>query len=263
MLVDSHCHILPGLDDGPSNWSDSLRMARIAVENGISTLIATPHQYAETCQLSSTQATCEAIRQKVQEFQAQLDEASISLRVLPGAELRIGEDLVKQVEADRLMTLADGGVYLLLELPHDIYIPIDRIVEQARQRGLRLVLAHPERNMGILAKQSIVEQLVHTGVYIQITGTSLEGTFGPEVQHFAEKILQAGHAHLVATDAHGANGRRPMLGRAYGRVVDSLGERAAQTLCCENPKAILAGQPMQTIASSSRRFHWFGRKNVA
>lgn len=148
MLVDSHCHILPGLDDGPSAWSDSLDMARIAVESGTSTLIATPHQFADTCLMPSTDlsmtglpstggtlaagATCEAIRQTTQAFQARLDEASIPLRVLPGAELRVGEGLLEHVATDRLMTLADRGRYLLLELPHEIYIPIDRVVEEAR-----------------------------------------------------------------------------------------------------------------------------------
>ena len=233
------------------------------MENGISTLIATPHQHADTCLLPSNMATCEAIRQTTQAFQTRLDEASIALRVLPGAELRVGEGLIEHVASDRLMTLADRGRYLLLELPHEIYLPIDRIVEGARRRGMRCILAHPERNMGIFGRLSLIEQLVEAGVYLQITGTSLEGTFGPEVQRFAEKILQSGCAHLIATDAHGANGRRPMLGRAYARVADLLGEQAAQTLCCENPCAILNDQPMQAVRGAQRRFNWFGLRKAA
>jgi protein-tyrosine phosphatase len=234
-------------------------MARIAVENDVSTIVATPHQYADTCLLPTTEAPCEKIRQTVQEFQARLEEASIPLKILPGAELRMGEDLVKHVQADRLMTLADRGKYLLLELPHEIYIPIDRIVEEARRRGLWCILAHPERNEGILGRLPLIEQLVHAGVYIQITGTSLEGTFGPLVQGFAEKILQSGLAHVVATDAHGARGRRPMLGRAYTRVADLLGEQAAQTLCRENPLAILEDRSMEAVrGKTKKRFRWFG-----
>jgi protein-tyrosine phosphatase len=105
----------------------------------------------------------------------------------------------------------------------------------------------------------LIEQLVHAGVYIQITGTSLEGTFGPLVQGFAEKILQSGLAHVVATDAHGARGRRPMLGRAYTRVADLLGEQAAQTLCRENPLAILEDRSMEAVrGKTKKRFRWFG-----
>lgn len=263
VLVDSHCHILPGLDDGPSSWNDSFEMARIAIENGISSMIVTPHQYADLGLMTSSPATCQAIRQKTEIFQMRLDEASIPLRVFPGAEIRMGEGLLEQVQNDQLMTLADRGHYLLLELPHEIYIPIDRLVEEAHRRGLRCILAHPERNAGIFGRTSLIEQLVELGVYLQITGTSLEGTFGPDIQRFAEKILQSGNAHLIATDAHGATGRRPMLGRAYSRVADLVGEQAAQTLCRENPNAILTDQPMQSFKGIKRRFNWFGLKKAA
>ena len=233
-LVDIHCHLLPGIDDGAADWDESLAMARMAVADGITAVVATPHQLG-----THRQNHGQAIRDRTTRFQQQLDRHRVCLQVLPGADVRIEPDMIERIRTGDVLTLADRGRYVLLELPHGIYVPLDGLVRSLQRAGLVGILSHPERNAGILRQPGLVEPLVDAGCLLQITGGSLSGRFGPEVQRLAERLVGGGLAHFIASDAHSTRLRRPLLRRAFDRVVKLAGHETACELCCRNPAAVI------------------------
>ena len=236
-FVDIHCHILPGIDDGARSWDEAREMATIAAASGMSTLIATPHQGGAFAHNSVA-----LIQNLVLEFQQQLDERQIPLHVLPGADVRWQSDLARLVAQDKVVTLANQRRHLLLDLPHERYVPIDGLIAELRNEGVEIILSHPERNQGLLKKRELVEHLIDQGCLMQVTSGSLLGTFGPTCQDLAVWMLSQGFVHVVATDAHGMHSRRPLLKRVHERLVELVGREEALALCCQNPARIAAGE---------------------
>ncbi|HID75606.1 MAG TPA: hypothetical protein EYP56_06365 [Planctomycetaceae bacterium] len=256
-LVDIHCHLLPGLDDGPDGWDETLAMARMAAEDGITVVVATPHQLGNFAHNRG-----DAIRQLVHQARELFDRHAIPLDVLPGADVRIEPEMVSRIAAGDVLTLADRRRYVLLELPHEVYLPLEALIGQLRAAGLVGVLSHPERNLGILARPGVVTSLVEAGCLMQVTAGSLTGSFGPEVQKLAERLVVEGLAHFVATDAHGVRSRRPLLRRAFERISQLAGPQTAYQLCCANPacvvadREILAGRQRVTARGRKRWMPW-------
>ncbi len=259
-LVDIHCHLLPGLDDGAVDWEQSLAMARMAAADGISTVVATPHQLG-----NFAKNTGQAIRDHVQRFQALLDEKGVPLTVLPGADVRIESDMIARLRSGEVLTLGDRQRHVLLELPHEVFLPLARLLDDLRRVGLVGILSHPERNAGILADPRVLWPLVEAGCLLQVTAGSLLGSFGAPVQALAESIVRHGAAHLVATDAHGTKSRTPRLSQVFERVTVLAGPEMAATLFCRNPTRIAAGQPVTSgyLRMARRAWgSWFGWKKA-
>lgn len=255
--VDIHCHLVPQIDDGASSVAESLEMAWMAVEEGIDTIVVTPHQLGNFGRNSATQ-----IRQATQQLQSILDEQRVPLHVLPGADVRVEADLVAQVRTGEVMTLADHGRHLLLELPHEMYFDLLPLVRQLERIGIQSILSHPERNMGLLARPNLVSTLVEAGCLMQVTCGSLTGTFGPASQEMSEVMLQQGWVHFLATDAHGSQARRPRMRQAFDKVAQISGKEIAERLCRDNPRAVAIGEKVTagTIEQRRRRRSWFGRQ---
>jgi protein-tyrosine phosphatase len=239
-FVDIHCHLLPGIDDGAQSLDESLAMARLAAEQGTRTIIATPHQLG-----SFGHNQGDDIRQRVVELQRQLDAAEIAIQVLPGADVRIEPGMVTDIARGEVLTLGDHGLHVLLELPHELYLPLETVLEELARHGMVGVLSHPERNQGILRRPSVLPALVDAGCLLQITAGSLCGTFGPECQKLCEWLLVEGLVHFVATDAHGSRRRRPLLRRAFERVAEFTDETTAVDLCSVYPGNVAAGRPVR------------------
>lgn len=257
-FVDIHCHILPELDDGADSWDESLAMARMAVNDEISTIVCTPHQLG-----TYTSNDGRAIRDQVATLQRVLDVKGVPLAVLPGGDIRIEPGMIRKIRDSEALTLADGGRYVLLELPHEVYFPLDRLLEELDAAELVGILSHPERNRGILRQPHVVERLVRAGCLLQLTADSLTGGFGSEIKAFSEWLVWEGFVHFVATDAHGFRSRRPLLGSAFDRVVDLADYATAEAVCCRNPARVVDGRE---VARGRRRHarrlaQWFrGRK---
>jgi protein-tyrosine phosphatase len=257
-FVDLHCHLLPALDDGAADLATALAMARMACDEGTHTIVATPHQCG-----SFAHTTGDAIRQRTAELQEELDRQGIDVRLLPGADVRIDEELPAALRCGRVLTLADRGRHVLLELPHEIYLPLDALLVRLQRDGVTSVLSHPERNAGLLAERRIVESLVDQGCLMQVTAGSLLGAFGAASQAMAEWMLARGLTHFLATDAHGLRARRPRLRAAYERARELAGESVARTLCCDNPGRVargesVAGGPLPATRTTSG-WRLFGR----
>ncbi|HEY2893315.1 MAG TPA: CpsB/CapC family capsule biosynthesis tyrosine phosphatase [Pirellulales bacterium] len=236
-FVDIHCHILPGLDDGAVDLTESLAMARMAVEEGIRTIVCTPHQ------LGSFANRTDAIRRGVALLQAELHQAEVPLTVLPGADVRIEPDMVARLARDEILTLADNGS-VLLELPHELYFSLESLVEDLCRAGYRAVLSHPERNAGILANPAVLEPLVKAGCLLQITSGSLLGVFGRRPQQLSEDLVRRRAVHCIATDAHDTLRRAPRMREAFQRAIELSNVEFARALCSTNPAAIATGQPL-------------------
>lgn len=257
-FVDIHCHILPGIDDGADDWRVTLAMARMAAAEGIETIVATPHQLGAFAENRG-----EAIRALVAEAQRRIDEERIQLRVLPGADVRIEDDMLSRLAEGDVLSLADRRRHVLLELPHELYFPIENLLEQLKRAGLVGILSHPERNQGILRRPEIVSEVVQAGGLTQVTAGSITGGFGGEIQKLSDRLLTRGLVHFVSTDAHGVSGRRPTMRRAFERTRQVTDEQTAIDLFCRNPAAVVEGREVsggRRVAKRRSLKSWFGMR---
>lgn len=260
-FADIHCHLLPGIDDGANRWDETLVMARLAAEDGITTIVATPHQLG-----SWSENRGEEIRSLVAMCNERLIAERIPLHVLPGGEIRIEPGLIDKLVTGELVTLGDHRRHVLLELPHELYIPIDGLMNDLAARRITMVLAHPERNQGLLRQPDLAVDLVEAGCLMQLTAGSLCGMMGSHVDDMAVWMITEGLVHVVATDAHSPRSRRPQMSRAYDRICELVDVATADDLCSRNPALIAAGRTIATgrrVVPRRRRTSWWrGRKSA-
>lgn len=247
------------MDDGPASWHEAIDMARLAVDDGVRKIVVTPHQLG-----AYRQNGVDRIRARTRELQERLAEADVPLTVLPGADVRIEPDLVDDWRSGRIMSLADHHRHLLLELPHELYLPLDSLLTRLRSAGCIGILSHPERNQGLLTDAAIVPRLVDAGCLIQITASSLLGGFGRSSQQFAESLLQHGCVHFVASDGHGVNSRRPLLRAASERVAMLTDQDTVRDLFCDYPNRVTQGREVPAGRRAvRRRRRWMSLRRTA
>ena len=237
-MIDIHAHILPGLDDGPATLDDALEMARIAVEDGIQVIIATPH-----CLNGLYNNYRKDIIAACSEFNITLKRNHIPLDVLPGSEVHLGIEILNELERGRLMTLNDTGRYFFLELP-DQFIPEMLVEFIARLKKMNVVpiIAHPERNMAIQHNVMLLRDLISEGALAQITGRSLTGGFGPPALQCCLRIIALNLTHFMATDAHTPKTRPPRLSKAVKKLSALTGKTHAEKMVLEGPQRIIDGE---------------------
>lgn len=237
-MIDLHCHLLPGIDDGAPDLGASVAMARAAVAGGVEAIVATPHVSG------SYPNDPLAFVERVAEVQRALDDAGIALRVHSGAE--IAHTMVGDLSDDalRAATLGGGG-YLLIEPPYNGPAPfIDRLVDDLQARGFQVVLAHPERIGAFQRNLALLEGLVERGCLCSATVGSVAGRWGGAVKRFSAELLARGLVHNLASDAHDADRRSPALRPLLDQAVDLMPELEAHLdwLTVSVPRAILAGE---------------------
>jgi protein-tyrosine phosphatase len=250
-FVDIHCHLLPGIDDGSPDEAPSLEMARMAVADGMRTVIVTPHQLGNFAHNRGEQ-----IRQLTARLQQLLDANNIPLEILPGADVRIEDQMVSLLASGDVLTLGDHGRHVLLELPHELYFPLEGVLRELSRHGFTGILSHPERNHGLLSDPDVLPALVDAGCLMQVTAGSLAGTFGPHSQQLADWMLSQGLVHFVATDAHGVRSRRPLMRRAFERVTSLANEETAAILCSTNPALVAQGKTVPAGRRPVARRGW-------
>jgi protein-tyrosine phosphatase len=232
-VIDLHCHVLPGVDDGPATLEEALDLARGAAGAGIATIVATPH-----VDFAYPDNDGDRVHAAVAALQAELDAAGIAVRVLPGAELGITR--AAALEDDELRRLALGeGPWLLLECPlsRALAAGFPTAARGLARRGHRVLLAHPERSPVFQRDPDALEDLVAEGMLTQVTAGALTGRFGRTVRDFARRLVGAGLVHVVASDAHGRD--RPV---SIAAELDAAGlAELAPWLADAVPAALLAG----------------------
>jgi len=237
-VIDLHCHVLPGVDDGPETLDDTLDLCRAAVAAGTRTVVATPHVSWDW-----PGNTSHVVREGVERVNAALRDAAIQLEVLPGAEV----DMIRAADLpdEELVALRlGGGPYLLIECPFSPAAGgIEPLLMRLGERAHRIVLAHPERSPAFHGHFALLQSLVaEQGVLTSVTASSFNGRFGSTVERFARRMLADGLVHDIASDGHGAGmGRPPSIGPELADA--GFGERA-QWHAEAVPRAILDGTPL-------------------
>lgn len=202
-MIDIHCHILPGVDDGAKTLSDSVDMAKQAISEGINTIIATPHH--KNGQYENRKFD---IVQKVQTLNEEFQKNGIDLSILPGQENRIYGEILEDFEQGEILTLSNHSSYIFIEFPSG-HVPryAGKLLYDIQLKGLQPIIVHPERNAELIQNPNQLYEFVKNGAATQITAASLVGYFGKKIQKFTEQIIDANLTHFIASDAHNVKSR--------------------------------------------------------
>jgi len=234
-MIDTHAHILPGMDDGANDLAQSIEFIKTAESQGVKTIFATPHACDGVFNCKK-----EDIIEKCNQLQTQVWDHGMSIQMLPGAEIRINHDLVSEFDKGNLLTLNDSDAYLLVELPL-IFISkaISMMLRQLRERGVTPIIAHAERNPMILNKPDIITDFVYNGAVIQVTASSLTGDFGKQAMKAARAMVSMDQVFCIGSDIH--PGRKYRMAHAENRLTRLVGKTRANQILFENPSAMLEG----------------------
>lgn len=258
-MYDIHCHLLPDIDDGPDTLEKALAMCRIAVSDGIDTVIATPHGTRV-----ASKGGRAVLEDRVNKLKEALASNHIGLEIRPGIEYLLSADLVNDAETGEAVTLA-GSHYVLVEIDFQQWPPYTAdALFKLQLAGYAPVLAHPERQANIQRSPELLADLVERGIFSEVTAGSILGDFGGRARKSAEQLVERGLVHFIASDGHTPTANRPpVMARAKGWLTARFGEEAADVLAVSNPYAVLNGRPVQAPPiepPQRRRLLRFGRR---
>jgi protein-tyrosine phosphatase len=235
-MVDIHCHILPGVDDGSRSWEMTREMCRIAADDGVRHIVATPHcndEYAYD-------------RQRYEGLKSQLEEAAEGrIEFSIGCDFHFSYENITDAIANPQRYSINGTRYLLIEFS-DYGIPpnVAELLFQLTSRGMVPIVTHPERNPLLVRRPEKVLELIDAGALVQVTANSITGFWGAKTKQVAEWLLAQGAVHVVASDAHDPRRRRPVLSEARNALARLVGLEIADALVNDNPLAIVEGRPL-------------------
>jgi len=240
-MIDLHAHILPNLDDGPRGWHESLEMCRMAFDDGIRTLVATPHTLNGVYSNSSAK-----IKEQTLSLQALLHKEGIPLTIIPGSDVRIYPALTSLIENGEALTVNDNKRYIILELPDLFPLPaVKRLILDLIGRGITPVISHPERVSQIQQDSAAIYELLEEGALSQVTAMSVTGEFGKGVKGFVEKMLKYDMVHIIATDCHDVVRRPPILSGAVEMASRIVGREKALAMVTTTPQAVVEGKVIE------------------
>lgn len=252
-LVDLHCHLLAGLDDGPRTAADALAMCQIAHAEGTRLIAATAHQNEHW-----PAVTPDRIRGAAGELAISLREANLPLAVFPCAEVMAFPEMETAWQAGELLSLADRNQYLLVEMPHGLFIDLRSRIANLRQLGVNVILAHPERCPELLHDQDfLIEDFIRAGCLVQVSTHSITAPSSREDERALKRWFQRGIVHVLGSDGHSVTRRPPRMADAYRQLVSWVGESMADRVASTNGLAILQGLPLRIRPPQQKRKHWF------
>ena len=218
-MIDIHCHILPGIDDGAQTIEDSVLMAREAVSEGITTIIATPHHKNNQFENEKN-----SILTKVSHLNQHLEREGIPLTILPGQENRIyGEIVEDYLSGGKILPLAQTS-YLFIEFPSgSVPSYAERLLYELQTEGLIPIIVHPERNQEIIENPDKLYKFVNSGALTQVTAGSVCGYFGKKIKKFSHQLMEANLTHFIASDAHNVQNRSFKMVEAFEQIEKSYG----------------------------------------
>ena len=250
-MIDIHCHILHGMDDGAKTLEVSLAMLDAAAAAGTTDIVATPHADIEY------EFQPELIRQRLVELKA---TTSSAIRIHSGCDFHLTFDNVIDALANPAKYTINHKRYLLVELSDMmIFKSTEPDFRRLQDAGMLLVITHPERNPLLRQRLEMIRHWVSMGCYMQVTGQSLFGRFGTKAKNFSETLLREGLVHFIASDGHDNKHRPPTMDEAFRYVSKRFGEKRAVALFSTNPLAALNGEliPLEANPEPAPRRKWF------
>lgn len=245
-MIDVHCHILPGIDDGASDLTESLALLQLAVKDGIRRMVATPH--INPGYFDNNQTT---IQQALQQLRQALSQQQIAIEIAAAAEIRVTADLMPAFEQGQLPILGhwQQQQVLLLEFPHS-HIPAgsDKLVKWLLQRGVVPMIAHPERNRDVQNDPKLLAPFIRAGCLFQLTASSLLGDLGSRHQECAQLLLAQRIFTVMASDSHNILRRPPRLAAARDAMSRLTDDEYANSLVLTNPQLLTAALDFSSAA---------------
>ena len=255
-MIDIHSHILPSIDDGPETLDEAIEIAKKAYNAGTKAIVASPHNLNGLYRNDRKK-----ILSEVDNFKQTLKERGIPLDVLPGADIALTPELIPCLDTGELMTINDGGRYLLVEL-QPYYLPekIHEIIFALKTRGITPVITHPERDALIMKNNEILGGFIERGCLSQITAMSLTGGFGKKIKAFSAELIKSRMIHIIASDCHSHDKRPPSLNGAIDVATELIGFANAMKMVKDTPAAVIEGEgvdiPSPLIINKKRGWPW-------
>lgn len=227
---DMHCHVLPGIDDGADNSEEMMKMIKIAYEEGIRTIFATPHFHPRR-----GHADVETVLKKFAEAYRTIKQIYPDMELYEGNEIYFSQDVVQMLKAGRLLTLANSD-YVLVEfstMAETVYIR--DAVNALLLAGFFPVIAHVERYDNLIENMDLIGQLVSSGTYIQVNAGSVIGESGGKIKRIIRKLIKEEMVHFIGTDAHSSERRAPHMAKCARYLFKKFGDETAERLLYDNP----------------------------
>jgi protein-tyrosine phosphatase len=237
-LIDIHFHCLPGVDDGPHEWDESVALCRLAHDEGIETIVATPHVLRGLWK----ERSATELRALANELN---DRLGGSPQILLGSEYYFGHDMAELLAAKESIIPMPGDRYVLVELAaHTVPMFLDSVFYRVQLAGWTPVIAHPERNVVLQNKPEMLDALISAGAKTQITAGSITGHFGEPAREAAIRCFERGAVHFVASDSHSTGKRPPHWREAFDAISHTFGAFTAEAVMIANPAAAISGQSL-------------------
>ncbi|MFM8271962.1 MAG: tyrosine-protein phosphatase [Gemmata sp.] len=253
-LADTHVHLLAGLDDGPPDAGVALAMCRMLVREGARHATALAHQNP-----GYPANDARHLRAAAAALKAQLAAEQVPLAVYPTGEVMLAPDTLAEWRAGRLLSVGDHRRFLLVEMPHSGLIDALPLAEALRPEGVRLVIAHAERYPELLDDLALTQKWIEAGCLIQVTARALAEPWDAGFEAALKKWAKGGFIHLLGSDGHGIDRRRPALAPGFGRLAKWVGKGHAQRIASEWGAAVLQGRSVTVPAPRAEGRGWFAR----
>ncbi len=223
-MIDLHCHILPELDDGAQDMESALDMARLAVEEGITHILATPHHKKLHWSYPKN-----IVLEKTDELQSRLDKEGISLTIFPGQEVHLHGTLMESIEREEICFIDELNQYILIEFP-STNIPeyAERLFFEMQSKGITPIIVHPELNNAIQKDPSNMYDFASRGILAQVTAGSYIGKLGEDIEKLSHQLIEANLAHFLASDAHNTTSRPFYMKEAFEKLEKEFGKEKVQ-----------------------------------
>jgi protein-tyrosine phosphatase len=237
-MIDIHCHLLPGIDDGAKDMTEALALIKLAIEDGVSRIVLTPHLH-----FGRFDNTLPVIQSAFTVLEAEVKRENLDIALAYAAEVRLDSEILTLLTRKKLPLYGhyNGQQFMLLEFPHS-HIPAgsDLLVKHLKKQNITPVIAHPERNRDLLKSPDKIKQFVRLGCWFQVTANAITGHFGEACQALALSYIEQDFIQIIASDAHNLKRRPPLLSEARNEIVTIFGEVKAQQLFYDNPYNITA-----------------------
>ena len=249
-MIDLHCHILHGLDDGPKTAAESMQMARAFVQTGYSSVVATPHMVPGTTLMPSI----DGIKTKVADLNRRIQDEGLKLRIVSGMEIALDPQILDLLDEDRLLPLGSSSCLLIEPSFQQLPTGWEQVIFSIQAKGYSILLAHVERCGQLATNPKLIDKLLRSGVYMQVDWGSFLGQYGRAVARTAQFLARKGNIHCLASDSHHAGAHNPAKMQAVmTKLRKMIGQENLQRITVENPRSVLCGETLQSMNMSGEK----------